>query len=69
MMKKQVIFVVVLFALFLIFLDAKQVGAIRVLRATVDSEIRFVSLQRGTVPASGGNGCTHIRNGSGECRG
>uniref|UniRef100_M4DYZ0 LOB domain-containing protein n=2 Tax=Brassica campestris TaxID=3711 RepID=M4DYZ0_BRACM len=70
-MKKQVVFGVILLALFLIFINAKQVEATRLLRTTVDSEIRsvFQSLQKGTVPESGRNRCTHIPKGSGKCHG
>ncbi|KAG5396686.1 hypothetical protein IGI04_018500 [Brassica rapa subsp. trilocularis] len=71
MIKKQVILGVILLALFMIFTHAKQVGATRLLRTTVDSEIRFVfeSLQKGSVPGSGRNGCSHIPKGSGKCHG
>ncbi|WZY90172.1 hypothetical protein YC2023_046907 [Brassica napus] len=70
-MKKQVVFGVILLALFLIFINAKQVEATRLLGTTVDSEIRsvFQSLQKGTVPESGRNRCTHIPKGSGKCHG
>ncbi|KAG2308807.1 hypothetical protein Bca52824_028555 [Brassica carinata] len=70
-MKKQVILGVILLALFLIFMNAKQVEATRLLRTTLDSEIQFVfqSLQKGTVPESGRNRCTHIPKGSGKCHG
>lgn len=37
MMKKQVIFGVILLAIFVIFLDSTQVGATRLLRTTFDS--------------------------------
>ncbi|XP_024004248.1 uncharacterized protein LOC112081642 [Eutrema salsugineum] len=73
MLKKQVIIGVILLASLVIFLDAKQVGATRLLRTTVDSRIRFVfeSLQKGSVPGSGRNGCSHIPkgSGSGSCHG
>ncbi|CAN8247614.1 unnamed protein product [Cochlearia groenlandica] len=71
MLMKQVIFGVTLLTLFLIFLNAKQVGATRLLRYTVDNDIRFVfeSLQRGYVPGSGRNGCTNIPKGSSKCHG
>ncbi|CAH8264360.1 unnamed protein product [Arabidopsis lyrata] len=69
MMKKQVIFGVILLAIFVIFLDSTQVGATRLLRTTFDSEIVFESLQKGTVPGSGPNGCSNIPRGSGSCHG
>ncbi|CAL9235110.1 unnamed protein product [Arabidopsis halleri] len=71
MMKKQVIFGVILLAIFVIFFDSTQVGATRLLRITFDSDIRFVfeSLQKGTVPGSGSNGCSNIPKGSGSCHG
>ncbi|KAJ0259933.1 Uncharacterized protein HA466_0062150 [Hirschfeldia incana] len=69
-MKKQVILGILL-ALFLIFMNVKQVEATRLLRTTLDSKNRFVfqSLQKGTVPESGRNRCTHIPKGSGKCHG
>uniref|UniRef100_A0A1J3J6L3 Transmembrane protein n=1 Tax=Noccaea caerulescens TaxID=107243 RepID=A0A1J3J6L3_NOCCA len=69
MMKKQLILGVILFALFVIFLDTTQVEAARPFLA--DEEIGFVLqlLQRGTVPPSGPNGCTNIPAGSGKCHG
>ncbi|KAG2289093.1 hypothetical protein Bca4012_029896 [Brassica carinata] len=71
MMKKQVILGVILIALFLISMHAKQVGATRLLRTRNDSEIRFVFqlLQMGSVPGSGRNGCSHLPNDSGKCHG
>ncbi|KAH0886609.1 LOW QUALITY PROTEIN: hypothetical protein HID58_062705 [Brassica napus] len=66
-MKKQVIFGVILLALFLIFMNAKQVEPTRLLGTTVDSEIRSDS--EGTVPESGRNRCSHIPKGSGKCHG
>ncbi|KAG7568773.1 hypothetical protein ISN45_Aa04g015630 [Arabidopsis thaliana x Arabidopsis arenosa] len=69
MMKKQVIFGVILLAIFVIFLDSTQVGATRLLRTTFNSEFVFESLQKGTVPGSGPNGCSNIPNGSGSCHG
>ncbi|CDY10795.1 BnaA05g11410D [Brassica napus] len=72
MMKKQVILGVILIALFLISMHAKQVGATRLLRTPNDSEIRFVvfqSLQMGSVPESDRNGCSHLPNDSGKCHG
>ncbi|XP_022557759.1 uncharacterized protein LOC111205809 [Brassica napus] len=70
-MKKQVIFGVILLALFLIFMNAKQVEPTRLLGTTVDSEIRsvFQSDSEGTVPESGRNRCSHIPKGSGKCHG
>ncbi|XP_023640384.1 uncharacterized protein LOC111831093 [Capsella rubella] len=70
-MKKQVIFVVILLALLVIFMDSTQVGATRLLRTTFKSDIVFAfeSLQKGTVPGSGPNGCSNIPKGSpGSCR-
>jgi len=58
-------------AIFVVFLDSTKVEATRMLRITFDSDIRFVfeSLQKGTVPGSGPNRCSHIPKGSGSCHG
>ncbi|XP_018490296.1 uncharacterized protein LOC108860961 [Raphanus sativus] len=69
MMKRQLIFGVILLGLLVIFLATIPVEAARPLRT--DGKIQFVLqlLQRGTVPPSGPNGCTNDPNGSGTCHG
>ncbi|VVB07518.1 unnamed protein product [Arabis nemorensis] len=69
MMKKQLVIVVTLIVIFVVFLEATQVEAMRPFPETVD-EIRlmFQALQRGPVGGSGRNGCTNIPRGSGRCR-
>ncbi|KAL1202138.1 hypothetical protein V5N11_015075 [Cardamine amara subsp. amara] len=70
-MKRQAIIVVVLVALFVVFLDIKQVEAMRPFPITAADEIRFVfqALQRGPVSGSGRNGCTNIPRGTRRCHG
>lgn len=65
-MKRQIMIVVMLVAFSIVFLDIKQVEAMRPF-PTAANEIRFVL--RGPVSGSGRNGCTNIPGGSRRCRG
>ncbi|EOA37309.1 hypothetical protein CARUB_v10010975mg [Capsella rubella] len=69
-MKRQVMIVVMLVALFVVFLGVNQVEAMRPFPTAAD-EIRLVfqALQRGPVSGSGRNGCTNIPRGSRKCHG
>ncbi|KAL9305182.1 hypothetical protein AtNW77_Chr1g0005941 [Arabidopsis thaliana] len=69
-MKRQVMIFVMLVAFFVVFLDVKQVEAMRPFPTAAD-EIRFVfqALQRGPVSGSGPNGCTNIPRGTPRCHG
>ncbi|CAH8282500.1 unnamed protein product [Eruca vesicaria subsp. sativa] len=70
MMKRQLVLVLLLVAIFVVVLNVTQVEAVRSFPVDVD-EIRLMLqvLQRGPVRGSGRNGCTNIpRSGSGRCR-
>ncbi|KAL1190690.1 hypothetical protein V5N11_000177 [Cardamine amara subsp. amara] len=70
MMKKQLVIVVVLVVIFVVFLDATQVEAMRPFPETVDElRLLFQALQRGQARGSGRNGCTNIPRGTGRCHG
>ncbi|XP_010557104.1 PREDICTED: uncharacterized protein LOC104826208 [Tarenaya hassleriana] len=67
MMKKQVVFGVFLVALLVICLN--KVEGARPFLATDEIRFLFQMLQRAPTPPSGGNGCTGIPKGSGQCHG
>lgn len=69
MMKRQMILGVILLGFLVIFLGTTQVEAARPLRTSGEIQYVFQFLQRGPVPPSDRNGCTHIPRQGGSCRG